>query len=656
MSIFRLLVAILLGASVFPAHADPLLNPVFQDHAVVQRDRPIALWGKAAPRARLTVEMADASVTARADGHGDWHARLPAMTAGGPYTLSVRSDEGEVQRVEDVLVGDVYLCSGQSNMAFPLLAALDAGPDIQVSANDDLRLMTVANVTSATPQSSLPLPVKWTIAGPDKVPHFSAACYYFGREAQKYARVPVGLIHSSWSGANITAFMSARALRKTGHENDRLDTLKLYVRDPAAAMKEWGELIEAWWKRRGGFAPWTDPAPGADWPTAPEDLGIWTQWNIPSLERFSGHVWLRTGVSLTAAQADQAAKLSLGTITEEDQTWVNGRFVAATFAYAKPRTYALASGMLREGRNDILVNVYCGWKGCGMFGPPEARVLQLADGSSVPLAGPWRFKVLPASVETPRLPWGDTAGITMAYNAMIAPLEDYGLRGVVWYQGESNTGKPDSYSGLLRLWMADWRRQFDNPRLPFLVVQLPASGLPPFVPEDTGWARLRESQRLAVANDPHAALVVTVDIGDHMGLHPANKREVGRRLALAARRLIYHDATIELGPVPTRAEWNGNEVTVDFTGVNGRLAAINAAWPIGFELCGSSQPTCRFVAATINDNTVRLAVPDGLTPTRVRYCWGDGPVCTLYDATRIPAVPFELPLAAKTALPATSRR
>jgi len=644
----HLIATALLALLVSPAYGDALLNPVFQDHAVLQRGEPIRLWGTAAPGAAVTASIASASVDAHADGSGNWSAQLPAMAAGGPYTLTVRAGAGSVRTVSDVLIGDVYLCSGQSNMAFPVLGAVDSGPDIQVSADDNIRLMTVANVTKTAPVSNLPSPVTWEAASPKTVAKFSAACYFFGRELEKSVHVPLGLIHSSWAGANITSFMSADALRKAGGDDARLDALKLYAGDPVAGMKHWGELIEAWWREHLGSTPWTDPSVSADWKPAPEGLGIWSEWKIPALEHYSGSIWFRTSVSLTAAQAVQGAQISLGTITEEDQTWINGHFVAATFGYGEPRSYALVPGLLHEGSNDILVNVYCGWRGCGMFGPPDARAIHLQGGSTVPLAGPWRYEPVPASVGTePRVPWGATAGLTMAYNGMIAPLAPYALRGVLWYQGESNTGQPEAYRGLLKAWMEDWRGLFQSPALPFLIVQLPDYGLPPIVPEDTGWARLRESQRLAVAGDPNAALVVTIDIGDHLGLHPGDKQEAGRRLSLAARRLVYGDTTVNTGPFPTSASRNRATVAVNFTGVNGKLMAVGAVQPVGFELCGPTQQTCRFVAATTRGTTAWLAVPRGMKPTRVRYCWGDGPVCTLYDSTRIPAVPFEMALKAQ---------
>lgn len=632
------LMAALVLATALPASADTLLNPLFQDHAVLQRDTPVRVWGTAAPNAAVTVSVAGQSAEAHAGADGHWQASLPALKAGGPYVLTAKTDTGATQTVNDVLVGDVYLCSGQSNMAFPVLGAIDAGPDIQSSANDSIRLMNVENVTSLTPLSVLPKPVSWAAASPQTVARFSAACYFFGRDLQQSLHVPIGLIESAWSGAGIQTFMSEESLRHAG-ETARVEALNLYARDHAAGMKHWGELIEAFW-RQHGQTPWTNPAVSANWPQAPKDLGIWTTWGVPSLADYAGHVWYRTSIDLTAAQAAQAAELSLGTVTEEDETWVNGKFIASTFGYGQPRSYALPAGALHEGANDILVNDYCGWKGCGLFGPPEARAIKFQDGTSVPLAGPWHYKPEPG-LTAPRVPWGATAGVSVAYNAMIAPLTPYNFKGVLWYQGESNTGEPKAYRGLLTAWMEGWRQEFQT-SLPFLIVQLPDFGQPPITPQlHSDWASLRESQRLAVKDDSNAALTVTIDIGDHMGLHPAAKQEVGRRLALDARKLIYGEA-ITTGPVPVAATRAKGHIAVRFAGFDHKLVTVSSSQPIGFELCDTI--TCRFASATIHGDAVALALPTAFTPTRVRYCWADGPVCTLYDAARLPAVPFEMPI------------
>jgi sialate O-acetylesterase len=619
-----------------PAQGEPLLNPVFQDHAVLQRDQPIRLWGTSAPGAAVTASIGTASANATADGAGRWRVDLTAMGAGGPYAVTVKTAAGATQTISDVLIGDVYLCSGQSNMAFTVSGAVDAGPDIQVSANDSIRLLNIPNVAKAQPQTILPAGATWAAASPKTVPNFSAACYFFGRALQKSVHVPLGLIAAPWSGANITAFMSQNALRTVGGRDEPLNALTLYANEPDTGVKHWGEIVEGFWQREGK-ALWTDPAAGSGWAVAPKELGVWSTWGVPALEQDGGTVWFRTSVTLTAAEAAQAPDLALGAMTEEDTVWINGKAIGTTTGYAQERKYALPAGVLHEGANDILINLYCGWRGCGLLGAPETRALRFADGHAVTLTGTWKYLI--ETARPPQVPWGPTAGLTMDYNGMIAPLAPYGLKGVLWYQGESNAGDPDAYRGLLKAWMADWRAAFATPKLPFLIVQLPDYGQPPFAPEQSNWARLRESQRHAVADDGNAALAVTIDIGDHMGLHPANKQEVGRRLALQARRLIYSDKTFQPGPQPARATLKGNAVTVTFTGSNGKLAAVNAAQPIGFELCDTA---CRFVSATIAGDSVRLAVRKGLKPTRVRYCWGDGPVCTLYDATRIPAVPFEL--------------
>jgi sialate O-acetylesterase len=646
MSIHRILAAAGLLAMLCqpPAHAaEPLLNSIFQDHAVLQRNMPVQLWGQAPAGAAVAVTFADHTVQTEADTSGRWGATLPAKPAGGPYTLTV-SDANGSQTINDVLVGDVWLCSGQSNMVLPVKVAIDAGADIATSANDAIRLLSVPDNTSPAPLDSLVASGKWQAAGPTTVPNFSAACYFFGRDLQKSVHVPIGLVVSAWDGANITSFESQDMLRKIGGFDLRLDALKIYAGDPKAGMAHWGSELESWWREHLRTQPGTEPwnAGAGDWSVAPAGLGYWTEWPKPALPG-PGQVWFRTTVTLTAAQAAQASELSLGQVNEEDQSWVDGAFVGATFGYGTVRRYSLAAGAFHAGENTLTVEVLCTWKGCGMFGPASDRVLRLQDGTAVPLAGPWYYWVTPSSVEqAPRVPWGATAGLGMVYDAMIAPLKNYGFRGVAWYQGESNTGEPKEYRRLLTGLMVDWRQTFATD-LPFLVVQLPDYGPPPVAPQTSSWAELRESQRAAVAADHNAALAVTIDIGDHYGLHPANKQEVGRRLALAARRLVYRESGVPTGPVAIDARRSGNSVVVRFADVDRRLVAYNADEPVGFELCAAER--CRWAVAHIQGDTVRVQVPAHFRPTHVRYCWADGPVCTLYDSGLLPAGPLDLPLA-----------
>jgi sialate O-acetylesterase len=295
-----------------------------------------------------------------------------------------------------------------------------------------------------------------------------------------------------------------------------------------------------------------------------------------------------------------------------------------------------------------VVNVLSVWDAAGMYGPPDQMALRCADGSSVALGGQWRYQFVPESMGyPPRAPWQSIGGLTSMYNAMIAPLVPYGLRGVLWYQGESNTDAADRYQALLASLMSDWRRKF-GAALPFLIVQLPNFGTPPAAPVTSGWASLREAQRRAVADDSHAALAVTIDLGDRHELHPPNKQDVARRLARAARHLIYGDSVSASGPIPQGARRENQHIVVTFKDIDGALVTYSAKRPIGFELCAAAQNTCRFVDGVIQDNRVVLDAGDtGNTadvpvPTRVRFCWGDAPVCNLYDRSGLPAGPFEI--------------
>jgi sialate O-acetylesterase len=625
-----------------------LLDAMFQDHAVLQRDRPIAISGYGQPDERVTVTLNGHSVTASADASGRWQAELPPQAAGGPYELTAAGSAGERRTIGDLLIGDVYLCSGQSNMELPVARTLNAEREIQQAASDSIRLLSIAHAASPAPRDRFTPRPAWRRAAPDTVGDFSATCYYFARELQKTARVPLGLIHSSWGGSNIEAWISADGLLRMGGFDQQVELLSLYARDEAAAIRRLGEIWEAWWRSRvptpAGDEPWRSRS-AQSWRGVPQ-LANWKTWGVPELADFDGMVWFRRAVSLSEAQAGQAATLSLGAIDEVDQTWVNGQAIANTFGWGVPRDYTLPAGVLSAGDNLIVVNVLSTWASGGMLGPAESIRLRFADGSELPLGEGWQYRMAPPDLESPpRAPWHTIGGLSTLYNAMIAPIGPYGMRGVVWYQGESNAGAAEAYEVQLAGLMADWRRAF-GPELPFLVVQLPNFGRPLAAPAASGWASLRDAQRRAVLRDRRAGLAVTIDIGDRHELHPPNKQEVGRRLARAARHVVYGEALSPSGPVPASVERDGSQVVLTFGDVEGRLVTYSAAHPIGFELCGAAQASCRFVrAAALDGNRIVLDDTGASSPaTRVRYCWGDAPICNLYDESELPAGPFELPI------------
>jgi sialate O-acetylesterase len=629
------------------APARPLLSLLFQDHAVLQRGRPINVWGWSVPGDEVTVSLETVSRTTHTDGTGRWSVNLPPLPAGGPHALDVHARSGLSQIIHDVLIGDVWLCSGQSNMVLQVHRTLNSREEIATADNDTIRMLTLPLESSPTPLDSLSSSAQWQPVTPLTVRDFSAACYYYARELQKTLHVPMGLLTSAWGGSVIQAWMSERALHDAGGYDSALELLHLHTSEPVAANRRWGATWETWWRTHAstqpGREPWSESAAaGGAWRAAPRGLGYWENWGVPELARYDGIVWYRTTVRLDAAQARQATELSLGTIDEIDETWLNGQPIGYTSGPDVPRRYPLARGAVHAGINTIAIAVLDTYGFGGIYGPQGQRAVRLADGSSVALDGEWRYLIAPPHMGAPpRAPWESTGGLTTIHNAMIAPLVPYGLRGVLWYQGESNTDDPTSYNGLLHALMADWRRQFSS-ELPFLIIQLASYGAAATAPDDSHWAALREAQRLAVAGDPQAALIVTIDIGDRYDIHPANKQELGRRAARAARHLIYGEPVTASGPAPLSAEREGGKIVVRFTGLTGALQVFGAKRPVGFELCGTAVDSCRFVDADARDDRVWLVPDAGTTPVHVRFLWADSPTVNLYDASGLPVGPFQI--------------
>lgn len=647
------LLAAALGCSATPGMAQdaaPLLHALFQDHAVLQRDRPMPVWGNAAPGATVSVTFARQTVSARADAGGHWRATLKPVAAGGPYEMTVRAGQAR-QVVRDVLVGDVWLCSGQSNMELPVWRALDASRELAAAAEPNIRLFTVPKAAAVAPQDAFAAAVAWRPAAADTVREFSAACFYFARELQKTVKVPMGLIQAAWGGARIEAWTSADALRAQGGMDEALDVLALSATDPIAASARWGRHWQQWWTTRAGArpgdTPWQPGIGGTGWQDAPEALGAWERWGVPALADYNGMVWYRTQVTLSAAQAAQGARLVLGPVDEADVTWVNGVAVGSQNAPSDPRRYALAPGLLRAGTNTVVVNVLDTYGEGGLAGPAGAHAVELADGTRIVLDRHWQYRIAPDPQSPPLAPWHAASGMSTLYNGMIAPLGRYGLRGMLWYQGESNTGEGTAYATRLRGLRDDWRRQF-GAKMPLLVVQLAGYGLPPQAPVESGWAQVREAQRRVAAEDPYSGIAVAIDIGDAYDIHPPNKQELGRRLAQVARHVVYGErALAPSGPTPRTASRAQGAVRIAFDDVAGRLVTTGANGPIGFELCDAQAQRCTYADAALEGRDVVLRSPQAASAMRVRYCWADGPVCTLRDSAGAPAGPFELALSAE---------
>jgi sialate O-acetylesterase len=623
-----------------------LLYATFQDHAVLQRNKPIPVWGTAKPGADVEVSLSGLAVKAKADETGNWRALLPAMPAGGPYELSAVSSGGERQTVRDVQLGDVYLCSGQSNMEMPVRFVSNYDREIRTATNTNIRLFHVARVSSPAPQTGFGAPTQWRVTSPDAVKDFSAVCYFFARDLQPAAGVPVGVIEAAWGGSVIQAWMSREKLAAIGGYEGPLETLQLYQHSPEAAWERWRGLAHDWWTSHdpalGASPSWADPAyDDRDWPQAVA-TGNWRSWNIEALKTFEGLVWLRKSFTLTAAQAKTPATLHLGPIDRADTTWVNGVDVGEFEGPETARVYKVPAGALREGENVLAIGILAGG---GLLKPGSQLTLQFADGSAIAFDGPWRYKLSKPFRESgspPHVPWLYQQGVSLLYNGMIAPLGQTPVRGVVWYQGESDAWQANEYARLLPAMLDDWRSRFGS-ETPFFIVQLPGFGPAATRPQASDWARLREVQRRVAAASPNLALAVTIDLGARDFMHPTSKPQVGHRLALLAERRLYDKPVVDSGPTPLGAARTGNAIVVSFDNIARGLVTYEWGGAIGFQLCDAKN-ACFYAEGTVGNGGVRLAAAKLSGVTHVRYCWSDCPICNLYNTDDLPAVPFDIPV------------
>jgi sialate O-acetylesterase len=639
----RAVLIVTLLAACFPSRAAEFAG-VFGDRMVLQRDRPIAVWGTAAPREEVTVTIADSSRSVETDASGRWELVLPAMPAGGPHELTLHAD-GQARSLEDVLVGDLWLCSGQSNMAYPY-ASSSGHYGQPVNAHERIRLFTVPRDSHPQPRMEFRQAPEWLVADADSIPAFSAVCFFFAQELQKTHDVPLGLIHASWGGSAIQPWMSTAALEKAGGFDAPLDLLERYTADVDDATARFGAEWENWW--RGAVStselPW-NPENSSSWKPVPA-MQDWKTFGDEELTDHNGMLWFAKSFELTADEARQAASLSLGGIDEVDVTWINGRFVGTEFGWGTERTYEVPDGVLRPGPNVVVLNVLSTWGSGGMLGPKEDVRLSFTDGDARSLGEGWQYRRVPSEFGLPpRAPWESIGGLAGLFNAMVAPLQGLNLRGALWYQGESNADDASPYGGLLSEIIADWRRRFGG-SLAFLIVQLPNFGELPEAPTESGWAALRDAQRRVALDDPRTGLVVTVDVGDRLDLHPPNKLIVGQRAADVARALVFDEGGLVDGISPLRAARRANEVIVELAPAEETLVVIGDDRPLAFELCTDEPSRCEYANARLERNRIYIDAADVRNATRVRHCWADAPVCNLYGASGLPVGTFEIAITA----------
>ena len=618
---------------------DLQLFELFANHAILQREVPVPVWGWAQPDVRVDVILDGDRHKTRSDANGFWRLELPARAAGGPYTMIVRSKR-EAITIGDLYFGDVYLLSGQSNMEW-VVANTDAPPELlaQIHRNAErIRHVKVQKSYAETPEEHLLVEHPWETATPEQLPRFSAVGAYFAHHLLPHVEpgLRIGLLNSTWGGSRIEPWMSAKSL-----ELDR-------PVDFAAGIDGLRTAAANTLRERLGSVPPASGNRGLDqgWSAADYDDNSWPMmalpqlWESAGLEGVDGVFWFRTHFSLTPEQAASPAVLHLGPIDDADVTYLNGRQVGETNAYNEPRVYTLPANALRAGRNTLAVRVTDTGGGGGIYGAATDLRLQLGD-QAIDLAGDWRYNVAAFTVQS------STANQqpTLLYNKMIHPLLDFPVNGILWYQGESNAGPTDNaaYAEQFKTMIRDWRTRFGLGELPFYWVQLANFMAPPDSPTDVGtWPRLRASQSAALEL-PNTAEAVIIDIGAADDIHPRNKMEVGRRLALAARHQIYGETEVHYrSPRVAEVNFYNTQTTVRFDHVGAGLQARDRYGIVKSITVQDEAGDWHWAPAMVVSYNQIVIMHTGIGKIQaVRYAWANNPDdANLYTAEGLPAAPF----------------
>ena len=630
--------------------ASPTLAPIFGDHMVLQQRRLVPVWGTAPPRAEVRLSIARQKFVTRADEQGRWRIDLTPMPAGGPHVLRAWCEDTVTFR--DVMVGEVWLASGQSNMEMPVRGwgrVNDADAEVAAADHPSVRLLALDHQVASEPRESARTS-GWQRCSPATVANFSAVAYFYGRALAKELGVPVGLIQSTWGGTEVESWTRTGALRQLPGTEAALRALEERAKSgtPLERRQAFERETAEWLARGLRLDASRDATP--PWHAKTLDDRTWKPMDLPAgwenrgLPDLDGIVWFRRHVTVPAAWRGRELVLSLGRIDDEDSTYFDGTLVGSEKVYDHPRTYRVPAELATPGEHVIAVRVYDWIGGGGLWGDAGMMRLHPASGAgpadTLRLDGDWKHRValdLAKVGPRPRDPEDPNQPGVLA-NGMIAPLVPYALRGVIWYQGEQNVGRAEQYRALFPGMIADWRDWWRQPELEFLYVQLAGFLKPARQPGASDWALLREAQSMA-RSLPHTAMVTAIDVGDSNDIHPRNKQEVGRRLALAALGSVYGRDTTWRGPGMASVRAEGAALRVTFAHTGGGLRARGGRAPRGFAIAGADG-VWRWARARIEGDDVVLTSTLVPKPVHARYAWADYPFCDLEGGTGLPAEPF----------------
>ena len=603
--------------------------PFFVDHAVLQRNKPITIFGQATPGAIVSASLDGQTAAAYTDQAGNWRVTLPARPAGGPYELTI-TDGTDSVRCADVLLGDVWIASGQSNMQYKVKeGVLNTEVEVQRANYPNLRYLEVSKRPASSP-TPLTDSLRWLVSTPDNVGEFSAVAYFFAQAVQREIDVPIGIIDATWGGSTIEAWMSPEALESLPH----LPGPEVpEVRSGEYALEAYNAINEA---NAAQAVRLTDSSfvgleqgvtqlsfDDSDWPV----ISL-RGWNAPDRQIY----WFRKGFQLAEVPRD-SLQLNLGLPGSQMHVYLNGTPVL--HQRIDPAEVTLAPERFKKGKNELVFRLANPWWNPYVLSGEKAALRRADESVLVPLDSGWRMsgaqeEEVPAFYDLQHVPSG-------LYHGMISPLLDLGIAGVIWYQGESNGHRGVDYRQLFPTLISEWRIRFRQGYFPFLFVQLANFGEPNQQVEAQGWPWLREAQAQALYL-PYTGMATAVDVGDPYDIHPKDKRTVGERLALSALSIAYGQDTVSQGPTYRSHHIVGNQVTVELDHAAG-LHAANGEAPLGFALAGRNRVFYP-AKATIKGNTVAVRSDSVSAPEAVRYGWAKNPVVNLYNRAALPAIPF----------------
>lgn len=629
---------LLIGSS----YAQIRLPRLIRDSMILQRDAKVNIWGWASANEKITVKLNTKSYKTKADAAGNWTLALAPVNAGGPYTMDI-TGKNKIS-LKEILFGDVWFCSGQSNMVHQLnIHDVTYANEIATANYPQIRQFWIPTLTSLTgPQPDLPAG-NWKAAVGEDVRPFSAVAYFFAKQLFEKYHVPIGIINASVGGTPIEAWTSEEgfnefpAVNAIIQKNKDTAYVNSFNRRPATA-RAWQQTDQGLISSPKWFEADYRPK---NWRT----INIPGYWEDQGIKELNGVVWYRKEIDIPASMTGKAANVFLGRIVDADELYINGKQVGNTTYQYPQRRYKLPDNLLKPGKNLFVIRV-TNTGGKGGFVPDKPYCL-FAGNDTIDLKGTWQYKV--GDVFRPFGGGGFGGGLSFQnqpsalYNAMVAPETNFTIKGFCWYQGESNAGKPDEYAQLLPALISDWRNKWKQGPLPFLNIQLPGYMDYNYLPAESNWASLREAQLKALAV-PNTAMVVAIDLGEWNDVHPDNKKTVGDRLALTAFKTAYGENIISSGPVFKEASLDGNKIMLQFTETGSGLITNDGETPAEFAIAGVDK---KFVWAKsrIEGNTVIVWNEDILKPVYIRYAWSDNPVNpNLYNKEGLPASPFQINL------------